>query len=206
MTSSILLAVTGFITHTISVFGYPGVAFLMAVQTVAIPMPSEVIIPFAGFLASTGRFSLLMISIVGAAGSSVGASIAYYIGYKGGRPLVEKYGRYILISHHDLALAEKFFARFGSAATFVGQLLPVVRSFIGLIAGVARENYKKFVLSVFLGTFIWCLVLGYIGEKLGENWGSLRDKFKGFDAAIVIVIVMVVILWVWRHLKHRKVR
>src|SRR3954465_849988 len=114
MTSSVLFAVTSFIPHTISTLGYAGVAFLMAVQTVAIPMPSEVIIPFAGFLASTGRFSLLMISIVGGVGSSVGASVAYYIGYKGGRPLVEKYGRYILISHHDLALAEKFFARFGS--------------------------------------------------------------------------------------------
>ena len=204
MIGSILGAVTNFIIHTISALGYPGVALLMAIQTIAIPMPSEVIIPFAGFLASTGRFNLWIIALAGGIGSVVGGSIAYYIGFKGGRPLVEKYGKAILISEHDLNIADKFFGRFGYWAAFFGQLLPVVRSFISFPAGISRVPYKKFVLFTFIGSFIWCLVLGFVGMKLGENWSSLRDVFKKFDVVIVVVIVIFIVWWVWRHFRNRK--
>jgi membrane protein DedA with SNARE-associated domain len=201
--SSILGSLTNLIIHIISTLGYPGVGLLMALQTVAIPIPSEVILPFAGFLASTGRFNIFIIATVGGLGSCVGSSVAYYIGNKGGRPLVEKYGKYILMSPSDLDLTEKFFARFGMAAIFIGQLLPVMRSFIGFFAGAGREDFKRFLLSVFLGSFLWGLLLAYIGEKLGANWQSFRDKFHNLDLVIVVLIILGIAWWVWRHIKHR---
>ena len=173
----------------------------MALQTVAVPIPSEVILPFAGYLASLGRFNIFVIAIVGGLGSCVGSSIAYYIGDFGGRPLVEKYGKYILISHNDLNLTEKFFAKFGSAAVFVGQLLPIVRSFIGFASGLAKENYKKFLVSVFVGSFLWSLLLAYIGEKLGQNWGSLHSKFQHLDLLVILVIVIGAAFWIYKHSK-----
>jgi len=203
MISSILTQVTHFIITVISSLGYAGVGALMAIQTIAIPMPSEVIIPFAGSLVAAGRFSLLGIALVGSIGNTLGASIAYYIGYKGGRPLVERYGKAILISQHDLELADRFFAKHGTKAAFFGMLLPVVRSFISFPAGISRVKFWKFAAYVFLGAFLWSVVLGYIGEKLGENWITLREKFKGFDVAIVALIVLAAVWWIWRHLKSR---
>jgi membrane protein DedA with SNARE-associated domain len=201
--TAILSGITNLIIHIISTLGYAGVGFLMALQTVAIPIPSEIILPFSGFLASQGKFNIFIIAIVGALGSCIGSSIAYYIGFKGGRPLVEKFGKYILISRHDLDLTEKFFFRFETPAIFFGQLLPVIRSFIAFAAGIAKAEYKKFVIYTFVGSFIWSLGLAYVGEKLGENWGSLKDRFHNFDNAIVILIVLGIIWWVWRHLKLR---
>lgn len=206
MISQILSYVTVFITHTISVLGYPGLAILMGIQTIAIPIPSEIILPFAGFLAYTGRFNLLLIALVGGLGSSVGASIAYFIGLKGGRPLVEKYGRLILISKNDLQMADNFFAKHGNKAVFFGMLLPIVRSFISFPAGISKVPLKKFLFYVFTGSFIWSLVLGYFGMKLGENWELLRDKLKGFDIAIVVLIITVGVWWIWRHLKNSKIQ
>jgi len=200
--SSILSSVTNLIVHTISTLGYPGVGLLMAIQTVAIPVPSEVIIPFAGFLVSVGRFNIFIIAIVGAIGSCVGASAAYYIGFKGGRPLIERYGKYVFISHRDLNFTEKFFAQFGFMAVFIGQLLPIVRSFIGFFAGVAEENFKKFIASVFTGSFLWCLLLGFIGMKLGQHWTDLHTKFQKFDGVVAVLILLAAAYWIYRHIKH----
>ena len=204
MIGSILGAVTNFIIHTISTLGYPGVALLMAIQTLAIPMPSEVIIPFAGFLVLNGKFTLLGISLAGGLGSAIGASLAYLIGYKGGQFLVEKYGRMILISSKDFELTKRFFSKFGAVSAFLGQLLPVVRSFIGFPAGLARMNYLKFVSYTFIGSFIWSFVLAFFGMKLGEHWNTLRDKFHGFDTAIIILIALGVAWWIYRHIKNSK--
>lgn len=204
--SSVLTHVTNLIIHIISTLGYAGVGFLMALQTVAVPIPSEVILPFAGFLVSSGRFNLIVLALIGGLGSCVGSSIAYWIGYKGGRPLVERFGKYILISHSDLDRSERFFARFGSIAVFIGQLLPIVRSFIGFVAGIAEENFKKFLLSVFVGSFLWSLLLGYIGTKLGEHWGDLHSRFQKFDVVIVIAIVIIVAIWVNRHVRGSKIK
>lgn len=177
----------------------------MAIQTMAIPMPSEVILPFAGSLIVSGRFTLWGLALVGALGSGLGSSIAYYIGFKGGRPLINKYGRFILISTHDLDLVEKFFSRFGSWSAFFGQLLPVVRSFIAFPAGASKMSYKKFILFSMTGSFIWSLVLVYFGMKLGENWTALREKMHGFDTAIIVLILIGGVWWVYRHFKQRKV-
>ncbi len=204
MVSALLSSVTAFIIRVISVLGYPGVAFLMAIQTMAIPMPSEIILPFAGSLVVQGRFSLFALALVGGLGSAVGSSLAYYIGYKGGRPLVNKYGRYILISQHDLDLVEKFFQRFGNVSAFFGQLLPVVRSFVAFPAGAAKMSYPKFVAYTFAGSFLWSLVLGYFGMKLGENWGVLREKLHGFDTAIIVLILLLGVYWIYRHVKNSR--
>lgn len=204
MISSVISLIAGFIIQTISSLGYMGVGFFMAIQTMAIPMPSEIILPFAGSLILEGRFNLWALSFIGALGSGIGSSIAYYIGYKGGRPLINKYGRYILISSHDLDMVEKFFARFGSWSAFFGQLLPVVRSFIAFPAGAAKMAYARFLLYSMVGSFIWSLVLAYFGMRLGENWQILREKLQGFDTAIVILIVLAGMYWAYRHLKQKK--
>lgn len=201
--NNILSFFTAIIIKIIAALGYGGVALLMALQTVAVPIPSEVILPFAGFLAFTGRFNLFLIAVFGGLGSCIGSTAAYYIGYKGGRPLVEKYGKYILISKHDLDLTDRFFLKFGSWAAFFGQLLPVVRSFIAFPAGVAKAPLKKFLSFVFVGSFIWSYALAYVGFRLGADWNTLRDRFKGFDVAILILIVVGAVFWVYRHWKNR---
>jgi len=203
MIEYILAAVTGLIIHIISTLGYAGVGLLMAIQTIAIPMPSEVIIPFAGSLVAAGRFSLVGIALTGGLGSSLGAAVAYFIGYKGGRPLVEKYGKFVLISRRDLQMADNFFAKHGTKAAFFGMLLPVVRSFISFPAGISKVKFWKFEIYVFLASFIWSLALGYIGMKLGQNWMTLRDKFKGLDYIIVALIILGAAWWIWRHMKNR---
>jgi membrane protein DedA with SNARE-associated domain len=160
--------------------------------------------PFSGFLVFDGRFNLWLIALAGAIGCVIGSIIAYWVGMYGGRPLIEKYGKYILISHHDLDLADRWFKRYGGAAIFFSRLLPVVRTYISFPAGIARMNFGRFVLYTFLGSFPWCLGLGYIGLKLGQNWESLKKYFHGADYIIAALIIIGIVWWIWRHLKNRK--
>jgi membrane protein DedA with SNARE-associated domain len=199
---SILSNITNFIIHTISVLGYPGVAILMAIESACIPLPSEIIAPFAGFLVSTGRFGLFWVAIAGGAGSMLGSWITYEIGKYGGRPLVEKYGKYILISKEDLDFSDKLFVKYGEASTFVGRLLPVVRTFISLPAGIARIPLTPFLIYSFVGSVIWTYALGYFGMKLGQHWADLHSKFQRFDVAIVALILIGIGLWVYRHINR----
>src|SRR5579883_2493832 len=154
-----------FVVHVIQALSYPGVLLLMAIESACIPLPSEVIMPFSGYLVSTGHFNLWLVALAGALGCNVGSVLAYYVGAKGGRPAIERYGRYILLSHHDLEWADRFFERWGSAAVFLARLLPVVRTFIAFPAGVSRMNQAKFHLYTFLGSFPWCLGLAYVGMR-----------------------------------------
>jgi membrane protein DedA with SNARE-associated domain len=193
------------IIATISSIGYLGIALLMAIESACIPLPSEIIMPFSGYLVSTGRFDLLLVVTAGAIGCNLGSTIAYTVGYYGGRPLVEKWGRYVLVSRQDLALVDRYFARFGGLTVFVCRLLPVVRTFIALPAGIARMNPVKFQLYTFVGSWPWCFALAYIGEQLGARWNSdpeLRDIMHRFDAAIVVAIILLVIWYVARHVKR----
>lgn len=201
--TSILHSITQFITHTISTLGYVGVAGLMAIESAAIPLPSEVIMPFAGFLAAAGRFNLWGLALAGAVGSTIGAWVTYAIGYYGGRPLVERYGKYVLITHHDLNLAERFFQRFGGWSTFIGRMLPVVRTFISVPAGIAEEPLIPFTIAAFVGSFIWSYFLAWLGKKLGSNYTILENYFHKFDVLTVLLIVVAIIWWVRRHWKHR---
>lgn len=203
MLTNILLHVTNFITNTISSLGYPGVAILMAIESAAIPLPSEVIMPFAGFLVGSGRFNLFGLALAGAIGSLIGSLATYAIGYYGGRPLIQRYGKYVLISEHDLNLTEKFFAKFGSWSSFLGRVLPVVRTFISIPAGIGRVKIGSFSIYTFVGSFIWSYFLAWLGAILGDNWHVLETYFRKFDVVIVIVIIAFIIFWVRRHLKQR---
>ncbi len=193
---------SGFVLSTIQAGGYAGVAGLMAIESACIPLPSELIMPFAGFLASQGRFNLWALGVVGALGCVVGSIPAYYLGLYGGRPLIEKYGKWVLLSHHDLDLADRLFQKHGEPVVFFARLLPVVRTFIAFPAGVSKMNMRRFVIYTFVGSFPWCLGLAYLGMKLGENWEALGKYFHRFDAAIGALIALAIVLYVWRHLRR----
>ncbi|HKT17616.1 MAG TPA: DedA family protein [Stellaceae bacterium] len=206
MLESIIAAVATVIVATISAIGYAGIVLLMAIESACIPLPSEIIMPFSGYLVFTGRFDLVLVATAGAIGCNLGSTVAYAIGYYGGRPLVEKWGAYVLLSRRDLAMVDSFFDRFGSITVFVSRLLPVARTFIALPAGIARMSQIKFQVYTFLGSWPWCFALAYIGAKLGERWESdptLRDVLHRFDALIVAVLVLGIVWYVWRHWKHR---
>ncbi|MDZ4244233.1 MAG: DedA family protein [Candidatus Doudnabacteria bacterium] len=198
-----LAVITNFILATINSAGYLGVVFLMAIESAAIPLPSEVIMPFAGFLASEGRFTLFGIALAGAIGSVFGSWATYWIGKYGGRPLVARYGKYVLIAEHDLELVDKFFARFGVWATFIGRVLPVIRTYISIPAGISRVKFIPFTVATFAGSLIWSYLLGWIGFKLGENWESLSGYFHQVDWIIVILVVIGAAWWILRHIKNR---
>jgi membrane protein DedA with SNARE-associated domain len=205
MIAKIIELLSVLIVATISRLGYAGVVLLMAIESACIPLPSEIIMPFSGYLVSKGEFNLWLVGVAGAVGCVLGSLVAYWVGMYGGRPLVEKYGRYLLISHHDLDLADRWFARFGEVIVFASRLLPAIRTFIAFPAGVARMNLKKFVIYTFAGSLPWCIGLAYVGQKLGEHWDkdpTLKTLFHRFDFIIGIILVVAVAWWVWRHIKH----
>ncbi len=201
MIAQILEALGAFIIGVISSLGYAGVALLMAIESCCIPLPSELIMPFAGSLVARGTFTLWGAGLAGAIGCVVGSVPAYYLGMYGGRPLILRYGRYVLLSPHDLDLADRAFARFGEAIVFFARLLPVIRTFIAFPAGVARMPMGKFLVYTFAGSLPWCLGLAYVGQKLGEHWDTLRPYFHRADAVIGALIVIGGVWWVRRHLK-----
>jgi len=203
---TIIAPIAAFIVATISSIGYSGIIVLMAIESACIPLPSEIIMPFSGYLVSTGRFDLLLVATAGALGCNLGSTIAYLVGYYGGRPLVEKWGGYVLVGRQDLALVDRFFARYGSATVFISRLLPVVRTFIALPAGIARMSQIKFQIYTFVGSWPWCFALAYVGLKLGERWDSdpsLRETIHRFDAVIVVAIAVAILWYVRRHWKQR---
>ncbi|HEY3860119.1 MAG TPA: DedA family protein [Gammaproteobacteria bacterium] len=202
MIGKLLAALGSFIIGVLSSLGYLGVVLLMSIESACIPLPSELIMPFAGYLVFKGTLTLWGVTLAGAAGCVLGSLVAYYVGLWGGRPLVLKYGRYLLISHHDVDLADRWFARHGDITILVGRLLPVVRTFIAFPAGVARMPLAKFVLYTFVGSLIWCWALAWLGEKLGEHWDSLGAYFHRFDEVIGLLIIAGAAWWIWRHLRH----
>jgi membrane protein DedA with SNARE-associated domain len=196
----------GFIVAAISGMGLSGIALMMAIESACIPLPSEIIMPFAGYLVSQGHFSLLLVATAGAIGCNLGSALAYAVGQYGGRPFVERWGVYLLITHRDLDWADRFFARYGSAAVFIARLLPVVRTFIALPAGVARMPLAKFHIYTFLGSWPWCFALAYVGMKLGQAWDSdprLRSFMHRFDAVVVVLLAFGIALYIWRHWRYR---
>lgn len=200
--SSIFQIISSFIMNVISSLGYFGIVLLMAIESMLIPLPSEIIMPFAGFLAFQHRFSLVLVALAGAIGNVIGSLIAYYAGYYGGRPFVIKYGKYFLIHHKELENSEKWFKKYGSSASFFSRLLPVIRTFISLPAGIAKTNIKKFVLYTFLGSFIWAYFLAFIGFKLGQNWNAIEIYFRKFDFVLAIILAILLFLFIRRHLKN----
>jgi membrane protein DedA with SNARE-associated domain len=198
MVTSLLEFLGRFIIAVISQSGYLGIVLLMGIESACIPLPSEVIMPFSGYLVSVGRFKLGWVAFAGALGCNLGSLVAYYVGTLGGRPLVQRYGRYVLITRHDLETADRFFARYGDPAVFIARLLPVVRTFIALPAGIARMNFLRFNLYTFLGSLPWCWALAYAGVKLGARWTILRQYFHRFDT-VLGVLILVALVWFVRN-------
>jgi membrane protein DedA with SNARE-associated domain len=190
-----------------SAIGWPGVVLLMAIESAGIPVPSEIIMPLAGwFLIEAkghGLGYVLLAALLGGLGNTIGSIVAYYIGAWGGRPLLERYGRYLLITHHDLDRADGFFQRRGGFAVFIARVLPVVRTFISFPAGIARMRIGSFIALTFVGSFLWSLVLAWAGYSLGSHYDRIRQAMRPFDYPIAAVIVIAVIWFVWRHLQHR---
>jgi membrane protein DedA with SNARE-associated domain len=188
--------------------GYTSVVLLMAVQSACVPLPSEVIMPLAGYALAHSQTQLILLATLASLASNLGSALAYWVGAKGGRPLVERYGRYLLLSERDLNMADRFFARFGSVAVLVGRMLPIVRTFIAFPAGIAKMNQVRFHVYTFLGSWPWCYALAYIGMKLGASFNAdprFQEVFHRFHLAVELLIVAAVVWFVWSHRKafHR---
>src|SRR6185437_6900028 len=212
MTSKFLPIIFNFIVGTISASGYLGVLFLMAIESACIPLPSEVIMPFAGYLVYTkqptltGPLSLIGVAVAGAIGCNVGSVVAYWIGAWGGRPFIARYGRFVLLNQRDVDHAERLFQRYGFITVFVGRLLPVVRTFIALPAGIARMSQVRFHVYTFLGSLPWCYVLAYAGVRLGKAWDTdprFKEIYHRYQIGIEAIIVAAFIWFVWTHWKNR---
>ena len=188
--SQLVNAVTGYISST----GYVGIFVLMTLESALIPIPSEATMPFAGFLASTGKLDFWMASLVGTLGNVVGSAMAYALGYYGGedfcRKIIKKYGKFMLLTLKEFDRAKDWFVKYGEAISFGSRLLPAVRTFISLPAGISRMSFKKFIIYTALGSFFWSTALTYFGYKLGENWDSLKTYFHQFDALIIGVCLL----------------
>jgi membrane protein DedA with SNARE-associated domain len=202
MLQQLITAVATWILGIISSMHYGGIVLLMAIESACIPLPSEIIMPFAGFLVSKGEMTLIGIAMAGAIGCVVGSVPAYYLGMFGGRPLAEKFGKYVLIGKKDLDMADRWFKNHGEIIIFIARLLPGVRTFIAFPAGMARMNMAKFVIYTFVGSFIWCWALGYVGMKAGENWESLGKYFHQFHYVIIAAGIAFVAWYVRRHFKN----
>jgi membrane protein DedA with SNARE-associated domain len=187
---SIVEYVSNLIINSISAYGYMGVFFAMALESACIPIPSEVIMPFSGFVVSEGRLTLWGITIAGALGNLFGSVVAYYVGSKGGRPFLERYGKYILITRRKLDLADRWFNRHGDRAVLISRVLPGIRTYISLPAGIAQMRFKHFVLYTFAGSLPWCFVLGYWGVILGPHWDSLKGYFHILDVLVIAGIIL----------------
>ena len=184
-------------------FGYAGVVLAMAIESCCIPLPSELIMPLAGYLAYQNKMSLVGVTLAGAVGCLIGSLVAYWIGAVGGRPLLLRYGRYVLISHHDADRADEWFARHGDATIFFTRLMPIVRTFISLPAGIARMDIRKFALFTFLGSLPWCFVLALAGYNLGAHWKDVGSTLHKYDVVVGILIVALVAWFLYRHLQGR---
>jgi len=203
MTEKILELLFFFIKSLMLSAGYGGIILLMAIESACIPLPSELIMPFAGYLVSAGTMNLLLVATAGALGCNLGSLVAYEIGAYGGRPLVIRYGRRVLLGQRELDWADRFFARWGYLAVFIARLLPVIRTFIALPAGIARMPRGRFHIYTFLGSWPWCFALAWFGMKLGENWRGIGKYLHKFDAVILILVVGGFVWFVRSHWQNR---
>jgi membrane protein DedA with SNARE-associated domain len=206
MSEKILAALAAFIIGIISATGYVGVCLLMAVESACVPLPSEIIMPFAGYLVHTGRLSLFWVATAGALGCNLGSAVAYWIGAWGGRRFITRWGRFVLLNPHDLARAEHYFGKYGGITVLVARLLPVVRTFIALPAGIAKMPQLRFHLYTFLGSWPWCFVLAWVGMRLGQAWETdprFKAWFHRFHLGVEILLLVAIVWFVWTHWRNR---
>lgn len=200
---SIIQIVADFTINFISNHGYLAIFFLMAIESANIPFPSEIIMPFSGFLVYQGQFSFLGITLAGAFGNLVGSILSYYLGDALGRPIILAYGKYLLIPQSKFLKAEAWFKKHGHEAAFFGRLLPVIRTFISLPAGIAEMDIKKFSVYTFTGAFIWSALLGYVGIILGPNWENIIHFFRKIEIAVIAAFLLFVAWYVYELYKSR---
>jgi membrane protein DedA with SNARE-associated domain len=206
MSEKIIATLAAFIIAVISAGGYAGIALLMGIESACIPLPSEIIMPFAGYLVHTGQLKLFWVATAGAIGCNLGSIPAYWLGAWGGRPAVERFGRFVLLSRHDLDRTEYFFQKYGGLTVLIARLLPVVRTFIALPAGIARMPQLRFHLYTFIGSWPWCYALAFVGMKLGDRWESdprFKAIFHRFHLAVELVLLAGIIWFVYTHWKNR---
>ena len=202
MIEQILAVLITFIEKFISTFGAFGISILMAIESCNIPLPSEAILPFAGYLVTIGKIpNIHVAAIFGALGCVLGSIPSYYLGYIGGRPFFEKYGKYLLVSKKDLDEADKWVDKYGDWAFFLCRMLPVIRTFISLPAGILRAKKRTFFTLTFLGSLIWSYILVYVGIKMGENFRLIKSFWHKFDIAIVSIILILGVLYIYHHIK-----
>lgn len=198
---SIIATAVGAILQIIDSAGYPGIFVLMALEGSFLPVPSEIILTFSGYLVSQGRFSLFLVAIVGALGNVAGTLITYAVGRYLGLPFLYRYGKYVLITRDEIDRASRLFERYGIAIIFVSRLIPGARGYIPIGAGVAQMKIAPFITTVFIGSFLYSLVLTYIGVILGENWDIVGVYFRQFDGVIILVVLLVAGWWLARRIK-----
>jgi len=205
MNEKIITILVQFVTHVIDVGGYAGIAALMGIESACIPLPSEIIMPFAGYLVFLGHFNLFWAATAGAAGCNLGSWVAYWIGAKGGRPLVERYGKWVLMNRRDLDRMTVFFNRHGAITVLVARLLPVVRTFIAFPAGIAKMPQLRFHIYTFVGSWPWCFGLTYVGMKLGQAWQTdprFHEAFHRFHLVVELALLAGVVWFVWSHVNR----
>jgi membrane protein DedA with SNARE-associated domain len=197
---------TNLILDWISTYQYLGIMFLMALESACMPVPSEIVMPFSGFLVFRDhQMTLLGIVVAGSVGCTLGSIGAYIAGFYAGRPLILRYGKYILLREKHLVLAEQWFMKWGDKATFIARLLPVIRTVISLPAGIAKMDFRKFVLYSFAGSVPWTLMLAYVGYSLGPKWESIKGVFRELDILVLVGIVVLVAWYAYRIRKSRSV-
>jgi len=202
--SEILAAIGGFALSTISLLGYAGIFFLMMLESMVVPVPSEFVMPFAGFLVAQGNFNFILVIVASSLGSITGSLIFYYIGKTGGHTLVEKYGKYVLVDTEDIKKTEKWFNKRGELTIFIARLIPVVRHLISLIAGIGKMNVKKFTLYTILGATLWNGILTYLGFILGQHWNEVSQYLEELDIIIVILLIVGCLYFAYRHITRKK--
>ncbi len=205
---SMLESVAGWVIHVISTLGYPGVAITMAIESALIPLPSEIIMPFSGYLVFAGKFTLLGVAIAGALGNVIGSLAAYGLGYWGHekvvRRFVRRFGKWILLTEEELDKAENLLHKYKDTVVLGSRVLPGVRTVISLPCGIARLPLGRFIVLTFAGSFVWSYFLAWVGFKLGENWKSIGPYFHKFDALIIAVVIGVIGFYIYRKLKPCK--
>jgi membrane protein DedA with SNARE-associated domain len=202
MSEKIIAALVGLIVSG----GYASVVLLMAIQSACIPIPSEVIMPLAGYALAHTQLDLILLATVASLASNLGSIPAYWVGARGGRPMVERYGSYMLLSRRDLDLVDRFFAHYGSITVLIGRMLPIVRTFIAFPAGVAKMNQLRFHIYTFIGSWPWCYALAYVGMKLGAKWNTdprFKAIFHRFHLGVELVLVIGGVWFIWTHWKNR---
>jgi membrane protein DedA with SNARE-associated domain len=204
MIDLILAFLSRFVEYLIDTFGYWGVFGGMVVESANIPLPSEVIMPLGGLAAAQGTLNIWLVILAGTMGNVTGSLISYAIGYYGGRPFIDRYGKYIFFTHEDMDKAEKWFGKYGHEAVFISRVLPVVRTFISLPAGIARMSLTKFIIYTFIGSFIWCTIWAYIGFILGKNWETLHHQLRWLDYLVAAAILALIIYWVAKKIKEKR--